>query len=364
MGYACGSSPRPRGHGHRDNVRHREHITGEGALLPAAAVALAKATPGCSAREGCLLRGAAPASPPRCCCRAGACPSTPAVSCAGQGSGPCSGSCLPGGPSAGGSVQSSLPARRPQLCPAGLAGATPRAGGAAATWRSGPRRDVPARRRTGRALPPERDPRCPRGGAGLGCPGSARLCSARLCAAGLALPARPGPGRPWGARRGGGPAAGGSGEAPPAGPLARSPAGHARPQDAGLGDPARHAACLHYHRHVDRVSAAGRPGAAARPPPHWRRGRGCRDGVTPVAGRDAAGQGAGGRCGAGCCGALPGSHRAGVFLHAQSHPHLPVHPSHPAWSLRPSQQCWHVPSWPCASDTPWDRVSLSRRECS
>lgn len=56
------------------------------ALLPAAAVALAKATPGCSTREGCLLRGAAPASPLRC-------PSTPAVSCAGRGSGPSSRSC-------------------------------------------------------------------------------------------------------------------------------------------------------------------------------------------------------------------------------------------------------------------------------
>lgn len=185
----------------------------------------------------------------------------------------------------------------------------------------------------GAGLARRRHPRCPRGGAGLGCPGSAGLGSARPDPpTDPPTSARPapatGPGRPWGARPGGGPAAGGSGEAPPAAPLARSPAGHARPQDAGLGDPARHASRLHHHRHVDRVSAAGRPLT----PRRRARGRpGCGAGCCGAGGwrmlRDAAGQGVAGQRWAHV--------RLGHFcmlgrFHTAPSPH-----SHPAWSLRP-----------------------------
>lgn len=174
---------------------------------------------------------------------------------------------------------SSLP---PSAWPEGAA--VPRSGPAARPPRgAGARPSRPRCCRTGRALPAERDPRCPRGGAGRGRPGLSWLGSARLCTGGSrsARPARPGLdlGRPWGVRPGGGSAAGGSGETPTpfAAALARSPAGHARPEDAGLGDPAHHAARLHHHRHVDRVSAAGRPRAAASPSPP-RRGGGGRPG--------------------------------------------------------------------------------------
>lgn len=102
-----------------------------------------------------------PPPSPRCFCQAGARPSTPAASCGG-GSG-CAPRCYRRIP----------PPPPPTRLPPG-------AGSAAATWRPGPGRAIAVARSPpdgAGPAPAERDPRCPRGGAGLGCPGTARLGS-------------------------------------------------------------------------------------------------------------------------------------------------------------------------------------------
>lgn len=78
---------------------------------------------------------------------------------------------------------------------------------------------------------------------------------------------------PWGARPVGDPAA--------RDPAARPrPAGRARPGHARLGYPARHAARLHHHRHVDRVSTRGCPP----PRPSAAPARGLRSPARPAGG--------------------------------------------------------------------------------